>query len=71
LNGLVARLGYSTYTSLTPQSGDGLGTTYEPPRLIEIGGVYELTLDGCFMDKKWGGTDGLSFGPITIPVSSC
>lgn len=55
----------------TPQARDGLGTTYEPPRLIQIGGVYELTLDGCFYDKKWGGTDGLSFGPITIPVSSC
>jgi hypothetical protein len=44
---------------------------YEAPKLIEIGGVYELTLNGCFMDKKWGGSDGLKFGPITIPVSSC
>jgi hypothetical protein len=44
---------------------------YEAPKLVEIGGVYELTLRGCFMDKKWGGSDGLSFGPITIPVSSC
>ena len=53
----------------TPR-GNGFGE-YEAPKLIEIGGVYELTLDGCFMDKKWGGTDGLNFGPITIPVSSC
>ncbi len=44
---------------------------YEAPRLVEIGGVYELTLNGCFFDKKWGGSDGMSFGPITIPVSSC
>jgi hypothetical protein len=50
----------------TPQ-----GTEYEAPRLVEIGGVYELTLNGCFFDKKWGGSDGLKFGPITIPVSSC
>ncbi len=55
----------------TPQECDGLATNYEPPRLIEIGGIYELTLHGCFMDKKWGGSDGLKFGPITIPVSSC
>ena len=44
---------------------------YEAPRLVEIGGVYELTLTGCFFDKKWGGSDGMSFGPINIPVSSC
>jgi hypothetical protein len=54
----------------TPQASDRFGTGYEAPRLVEIGGVYELTL-GCFMDKKWGGSDGLKFGPITIPVSSC
>ena len=55
----------------TSQESDGLAANYEAPRLIEIGGVYELTLNGCFMDKKWGGSDGLKFGPITIPVSSC
>ena len=44
---------------------------YEAPRLVEIGGVHELTLNGCFFDKKWGGSDGMSFGPIAIPVSSC
>ena len=44
---------------------------YESPKLFEIGGVYELTLSGCFHDKKWGGSDGLQFMGINIPVSSC
>jgi hypothetical protein len=44
---------------------------YEPPKLFEIGGVYELTLSGCFLDKKWGGSDGLHFMGMPVPVSSC
>jgi hypothetical protein len=52
----------------TPEPRD---ESYEPPKLHEIGGVYELTLSGCFLDKKWGGSDGLHFMGIAVPVSSC
>jgi hypothetical protein len=52
----------------TPEPRD---PEYEPPKLFEIGGVYELTLSGCFLDKKWGGSDGLHFMGIAVPVSSC
>jgi hypothetical protein len=45
--------------------------TYEPPTLTEIGAVYDLTLSGCFLDKKWGGSDGIKWLGINIPVSSC
>jgi hypothetical protein len=58
-------------TTDRPNHPTPLGTEYEAPKLVEIGGVYELTLNGCFFDKKWGGSDGLHFGPINIPVSSC
>jgi hypothetical protein len=44
---------------------------YEPPTLVELGTVADLTLSGCFMDKKWFGSDGLKWGNISIPVSSC
>jgi hypothetical protein len=44
---------------------------YEPPVLMELGSVAELTLSGCFMDKKWGGSDGFHFMGISVPVSSC
>lgn len=49
-------------------------STYEAPRLTEIGSVHSLTLnhnDRCFWGKKWGGVDGIEFMNITIPVSSC
>jgi hypothetical protein len=47
---------------------------YEAPALVEIGSVHELTLSGrgrCFWGKKWGGSDGLEWMGINIPVSSC
>ena len=44
---------------------------YEPPALVELGSVAALTLSGCFMDKKWGGSDGFHFMGISVPVSSC
>lgn len=47
---------------------------YEPPALHEIGTIHDLTLSGrhrCWWGKKWGGTDGLEFMGINIPVSSC
>jgi hypothetical protein len=43
---------------------------YDPPTLTELGNVHDLTL-GCFWGKKWGGTDGLQWMGINIPVSSC
>ena len=42
---------------------------YEPPTIVELGTVEELTLRGCLFGKQWGGADGFSFGPITI--SNC
>jgi hypothetical protein len=45
--------------------------TYDAPALVEIGPVHEITLGGCFWDKKWGGTDGLEFMGMNVPVSSC
>jgi hypothetical protein len=44
---------------------------YEAPVLVELGPVHELTMSGCFWDKKWGGSDGLQWMGINIPVSSC
>ena len=43
---------------------------YEAPKLLEIGGVYELTLKGGCKVKKGGGADGLKFAG-SISVSSC
>lgn len=56
------------------EEGEGSASAYEPPVLHEIGSVYELTLargPRCFWGKKWGGSDGLEFMGITVPVSSC
>jgi hypothetical protein len=57
-----------------PAADQSLPGSYEPPVLHEIGPVYDLTLTGgsrCWWGKKWGGTDGLEFMGITVPVSSC
>jgi hypothetical protein len=40
---------------------------YEPPALRSLGTVAALT-QGFFDDKNWGGTDGLKFAGINIPV---
>ena len=37
--------------------------TYEPPTLVKLGTLYELT--GC--DKFWGGSDGHTF--LQQPIS--
>jgi hypothetical protein len=58
-------------TTATQHKAVDLRSEYEPPALVEIGSVYDLTLNGCFLDKKWGGSDGLQFMGINIPVSSC
>jgi hypothetical protein len=44
---------------------------YEPPMLIELGSVAEHTLNGCFLGKQWGGSDGFSFMGINVPISNC
>jgi hypothetical protein len=40
---------------------------YEPPLLRSLGTVAQLT-QGFLDDKRWGGTDGLQFIGINIPV---
>jgi hypothetical protein len=49
---------------------------YEPPALIELGTVHELTLTGnwrdiCLFGKEFGGSDGWTFMGISVPVSNC
>jgi hypothetical protein len=47
---------------------------YEPPTLVDLGAVHDVTLGlrgRCFWGKKWGGTDGLEFMGMSVPVSSC
>lgn len=59
---------------VTPDEPETAGSAeYEPPQLRELGLVCDLTLTGgrCWWGKKWGGTDGLEFMGINIPVSSC
>lgn len=46
-------------------------TAYEPPMLVELGAVAELTLHGCFYGKHLGGSDGFTFMGITAPISNC
>ena len=50
-----------------------VGTEYEAPEIRTIGTVHELTLNPqfCLFGKKWGGSDGLEFMGINVPVSSC
>jgi hypothetical protein len=44
---------------------------YEPPILLELGSVAELTLHGCWWGKEFGGTDGWTFMGISVPISNC
>ena len=45
---------------------------YEPPRLVELGTVHELTLTGgCYWGKQFGGSDGWTFMGISVPISNC
>lgn len=44
---------------------------YEAPSLVVLGTVHELTLWGCFWDKKLGGTDGFTWMGIAVPISNC
>jgi hypothetical protein len=49
----------------TPSSG------YEPPELIVLGTLHELTLNGCYWGKEFGGSDGFTFMGISVPISNC
>jgi hypothetical protein len=48
---------------------------YEPPTLVELGAVSELTLtggvSGCYWNKQLGGSDGFTFMGISVPISNC
>ena len=43
------------------------GAKYEPPALVELGTLHELTL-GC--NKDWGGSDGFTFQQAPIVCTS-
>ena len=43
------------------------GAKYEPPALVELGTLHELTL-GC--NKDWGGSDGFTFQQTPIVCTS-
>jgi hypothetical protein len=46
--------------------------SYEPPVLVEIGSVAELTLTGgCYFNKQLGGSDGFTWMGISVPISNC
>jgi hypothetical protein len=56
------------------QSATASPGAYEPPSLVVLGTVHELTLSGwnrCFWDKKLGGTDGFTWMGISVPISNC
>jgi hypothetical protein len=44
---------------------------YEPPVLWEFGAVADLTLNGCYWGKQFGGSDGFTFMGISVPISNC
>lgn len=47
---------------------------YEPPELVDLGDVFELTLtslSGCYWNKQLGGSDGFTFMGIAVPISNC
>jgi hypothetical protein len=50
-------------------TGPDPSATYEAPKLLEVGGVYELTLL-CWNDKRIGQSDGVKWLDI-ISVTSC
>jgi hypothetical protein len=47
---------------------------YEPPALVRLGTVHELTLTfsgKCWWGKEFGGHDGYYFLGVPVPISSC
>ena len=39
--------------------------------LWEFGAVADLTLNGCYWGKQFGGSDGFTFMGISVPISNC
>jgi len=56
-------------------SNDNLVATpsigYTAPELIVLGTLHELTLNGCYWGKEFGGSDGFTFMGINVPISNC
>jgi hypothetical protein len=50
-------------------------TEYEPPALVRLGTVHDLTLTfsgrKCWWGKEFGGHDGYYFLGIPVPISNC
>lgn len=44
--------------------------SYEPPALVRLGSVHELTLSGPFCDKMFGSADGYTMGGAPIVCTS-
>ncbi len=43
---------------------------YEPPVLVRLGSVHELTLGAPFCDKMYGSSDGYTMGGSPITCTS-
>jgi hypothetical protein len=64
-------VGYSPAVVTFAESARPSETPYEPPVLVELGTVADLTLRGCFLGKHLGGSDGFTFMGMTAPISNC
>jgi hypothetical protein len=70
--GTEATRGYSPAMVTFAESGQMPEQAYEPPVLVEIGTVAELTLGRCWFGiKQVGGSDGFSLAGQPISISNC
>jgi hypothetical protein len=44
---------------------------YEPPALRDLGSFTTLTQNICVFGKQFGGSDGITFMGISVPISNC
>jgi hypothetical protein len=45
---------------------------YEAPAIVDLGSFQALTQShGCLLGKQWGGSDGITFAGINVPISNC
>ena len=44
---------------------------YQRPTVERLGSLAEITLSGCFQNKALGGSDGVVFMGIDVPISNC
>jgi hypothetical protein len=46
---------------------------YEPPAVVDLGSFAALTQygSGCLFGKQLGGSDGITFMGIGVPISNC